>query len=106
MKKVVALFAILLLGTGAGFASGNPDLLKEIKRKIAVDLSKVQLDASGQDYVTASFRIVDGAIKIMEINGTSDDLEAAMIRELNRIHIESPYVEGKTYVYRFTFEII
>ena len=39
MKKVVALFAVIIFGMSTSFASGEPKkLYKEINRKIKIDL--------------------------------------------------------------------
>ncbi len=106
MKTAIALLTVLLFSAGTSFASGNPDLVHEIRNKIYVDLSNVEINEAGQDYVTVSFRIVDSEIKILEVGGSNDELEELIIRELNQIHVDSPYISGRTYVYRFTFEKI
>ena len=106
MKTIIALLSAIVFSTGTSFATGNPDLVHEIKSKIFVDLSTIDINESGQDYVTVSFRIVDAEIKIMEIGSSNRELEKIIIRELNDIHVDSPYISGRTYVYRFTFEKI
>ena len=106
MKTAISLFVFLVLSVHVTRASGNPDLVREIKAKINVDLSSIELNRYKQDYVTVSFRIIEGEIKILEIGGTHKELKAIMIKELNQIHVDAPYENGKTYVYRFTFEKI
>lgn len=103
MKKLVVLFVLSVFTMSTSFASGNPELFKEIKRKLTLDLSQVQLDESNKDYVLVSFQIVDNEIKILDIDGSSVKLKEAMIKELYSIHIDSNYSEGKAYLYRFTF---
>lgn len=106
MKTVLSLIVFLVLSVNVTLASGNPDLVREIKAKINIDLSSVELNRFNEDYVTVSFRIMEGEIKILEISGSHKVLKAMMIKELNQIHVDAPYEDGKTYVYRFTFEKI
>lgn len=106
MKKVIVLLIVSVLTMSASFGMRNPELVKEIEKKVVIDLSKIELDKYSQDYVMVSFRIVNNKIKIQEINGTSKALKQAIIRELYEIDVDCDYNDRQTYQYRFTFEKI
>ena len=104
MKKIIVLLALSVLCMSAGVSSRNPELSKEIERKVMVDLSDVELDKYSPDFVIVSFRIVANEIKILEISGTSKVLKELIIQELYDIRIESDYNEKQTYNYKFNFQ--
>lgn len=104
MKKVIVLLVLSALTMSASVSSKNPELSKEIERKIVVDLSDVELDEYSPDFVIVSFRIVANEIKILEINGTSKVLKERIIQELYDIKVESDHSEHQTYHYKFTFQ--
>lgn len=105
MKKVVALFAILLIGMGSSLAGDGPkSLYKEINRKIKLDFRSIQLDRSRTDYVMVKFQIIDSEIHILQINGSHDELAEMIQCELEEMIIKSDYEEDKTYRYKFTFQ--
>jgi hypothetical protein len=106
MKTIVSIFASILLSSSFSFAGENPVLAREIRTKLSVDLSRVDLNPWQKDFVKVSFHIVDGEIEILQIKGTLRELESLLQEELQKMHIESPYEEGVTYAYRFTFEKI
>ena len=106
MKKLVVLFVIGLLTMSTGFEKGIPDLVREIEKKVIVDLSNVELSEVHPEYVIINFKIVNGQINIQGINGTSEELKEIITKELYEIHIDSEYSEDKSYIYRFTFEKI
>jgi hypothetical protein len=103
MKKLVVLFILSVFTMSTSFASGNPELFKEIKRKLRLDMSQVDLNDNKKDFVLVRFKIVDNEIKIKDIDGSNVELKEAMVQELYSIEIDSNYSEGKTYLYRFTF---
>lgn len=106
MKTIVSIFACILLSSSFTFAGENPVLAREIRTKLSVDLSRVDLNPWQKDFVKVSFHIVEGEIEILQLKGSMRELESMLEEELQKIHIESPYEEGKTYEYRFTFEKI
>lgn len=104
MKIVGLIFALSLFTLSSSFAKGDyPDLVREIEKKVKIDLTKVDLNDAKTDYVMVSFRIINDEIKIVEIGGSSKELEISIIKELYAIHVDSDYSPNKTYVYRFTF---
>jgi len=104
MKKVIVLIVMSALTISSSFASSNPELRKEIEKKVIVDLSKIDLDESNLDYVKVSFSIEDGKIIIQEINSSNPELKEIILRKLYRLNIESDCNELQTYNYNFTFE--
>ena len=104
MKKVVVLVMLSLFSLSTSFASGNPELFKEIKRKISFDFNQVEMTDVSENSVTVNFRIVNDKIKILEINGSNRSLKKALIKELYEMNIDANHSEDKTYLYKFTFE--
>lgn len=104
--KLSLLGLILLLGTTAFAGSVNPELVKEIEKKVFVELDGMEINRTAKDYVIVSFRIVHGSIKIMEVNGSNKQLKEKMIEKLCDLQVESNYDPGKTYNYKFTFDTL
>ena len=104
MKKVIVLIVMSVLTLSSSFASVNPDLRKEIEKKVIVDLSKVELNESNLDYVMVSFSIENGKIIIQNINSSNSELKEIILKKLYRLNIESECNELQTYNYKFTFE--
>lgn len=105
MKKLIVLFAVLLLTVSSSFATKNPELVREIQSKVIVDLSRVDLDEYNPDYILVEFKIIDDEINILEINGTSKELKEMIIKELCEIEVDSNYNSNFTYRFKFTFEL-
>ena len=103
MKIIAIFFALSLITMSNSFAGGNPDLVREIEKKVKIDLRKVELNDAKTDYVMVSFRIINDEIKVVEIGGSTQELKEIVIKELYAIHVDSDYSPNKTYVYRFTF---
>lgn len=104
MKKVaVALFAIILTSSFS-FADGNPKLLKEITRKIKLDLSNLKLEKSKDHYVMVQFRVVNGAIDVIDMDSSGEELTELMVCELEDMFINAQTDASTIYQYKFTFE--
>ena len=103
MKKVAVLIVLVFSSMSFSFSGVNPELKKEITKKVIVDLSKVNLNDNNNDYVMVSFIIENEEIIITNIESSMNELTEIMKKELNQIRIDSEYEEGVTYKYRFTF---
>lgn len=103
MKTAVLVFAISLFSFGASYASTNPNLKKEITKKVTIDLKQEGVSFSDKDFVKVSFTIDNGEILILELNATQEVLKELIIRELKEIHVQSEYGFNETYNYKFTF---
>ena len=88
------------------FAINDPSLVDEISSKVTLDLSMVELDQYTPDYVVVRFKIVDGEIKIKEIESSKFELKKLVIAKLLQMQIESDYNPEEIYAYKFTFEKI
>ena len=104
MKSVIVLIVISVLSISTSFASVNPELRKEIERKVIVDLSKVDLNESNLDYVMVNFSIEQGKINIQEISSSNSELKEIILKKLYGLNIESESNEQQMYTYKFTFE--
>jgi hypothetical protein len=104
MKKGILVIGMMLMTIASSFASGNPTLAEEIKEKVIIDLSDVALNESSADYVITHFRIVDGQIELLGMEGTSQELEKIIEKKLNGMAINADCPSCDTYMYRFTFE--
>ena len=104
MKSVIVLIVISVLSISTSFASVNPELRKEIERKVIVDLSKVDLNESNLDFVMVNFTIEQGKIIIQDINSSNTELKEIILKKLYRLNIESASNEQQMYTYKFTFE--
>ncbi len=103
MKKLVTVFVLSLMTMSVSFAGKNPKLFKEIKRKLTIDLSKVNLDDNKDNYVVVRFRIINQEISIIETKG-SKELEILMINELEKMFIKADSNPSVIHTYKFKFE--
>ncbi len=106
MKKLALIVATGLLMISTAFAGNNPSLKKLLNRKINVDLSHIELNKYQPDHVDVSFKIVEGAIEIIEIHATQPELKKEITKALQKLEVTCEYEEGETYQYKFTFEKI
>lgn len=104
--KMSLLIVMMFVGIGSFAGNGETGLLKELKKKVFVDLNGVEINKAKKDFVIVSFRITDGEIKILEVNGTNKYLKEKMIEKLCSLNVESNYDPAKTYNYKFTFDEI
>ena len=103
MKKLVTAIVLSLMTMSVSFAGENPKLLKEIKRKLTLDLSKVDLKNSKENFVIVQFRVVGQEIEIIKTEG-SQELQEMMIEELGDMFIKSDSECDEVHTYKFTFE--
>lgn len=103
MKKVVVAFVVALLTTSASFASENPKLVKEIQRKVKVDLSGIKLEKSKEHFVTVRFKIVNGEVDVLSLRGSKRELTDLMLKELEEMFITSNADPEKIYQFKFNF---
>lgn len=104
MKKVMLVLMVLVLSSGMAFANKNPKLLKEIKRKVTLDLSKVQLKKDSKEFVIVQFNVTNSKINIIDIEGSMDELTDLMMDELKEMVIQTDIIDNTTYTYKFNFE--
>ncbi|MCH2223379.1 MAG: hypothetical protein MK066_01325 [Crocinitomicaceae bacterium] len=104
MKKGVLIIGMMFMTIAASFASGHPTLAEEIREKVIIDLSDVELNEAEEDFVITHFQIVDGEIELLGIEGTSEELEKIIEKKLNGMMINASCQGCETYMYRFTFE--
>ena len=103
MKKVVVALFVGLLSISSSFAGENPKVVKEIQRKIKVDLSGIQLEKSAEHFVLVKFRIVDQEIEIINVKGSKDELTDLMLAEMEEMFISSNADPKKIYQLKFNF---
>lgn len=104
MKKVVVAMVLGLMTMSPSFAGENPKLLKEIKRKLTLDLSQVKLKKAESNFVLVQFRVIDQEIQIIDAAGSTPELQEIMICELEDMFINSKSESSQIYSYKFTFE--
>ena len=102
MKKLIATFVLSLVAVSTNFAGENPELFREINRKLKLDASKVQLSKVHKNYVVVKFRIVDGDIEILGAIG-SEELRRMIVNKLETMDIDSSADASKVYRYKFSF---
>jgi hypothetical protein len=95
---------ITFFAFGNAYAENNPKLLKEIKRKIFLDLSKVDFSKSQKDFVIVKFKVTNHQIEIVDIEGSRDKLTKLMMKELKEMVIQTDAKSATTYQYKFNFE--
>ena len=105
MKKLIIFFAIGLFSINSVFANTGPNLTKEIKEKVNVDLVREGIEFSDRDFVKVSFIVQEGKIIILEMNSTQEGLRDLIIRELEEIRIQSEYGFNQTYYFKFSFKL-
>lgn len=104
MKKVLLTALITLFIASVGFSNNEPKLLKEIKRKITLDISKVNLKKSKKEFVIVKFSVTDGKINIIDISGSLEELTQLMMKELEEMMIRTEIKDAATYQFKFNFE--
>ncbi|PHR47368.1 MAG: hypothetical protein COA32_08080 [Fluviicola sp.] len=104
MKTVLITILMILFSFGTAYAGKNPKLLKEIKRKVFLDLSKVQLEKDKEEFVIVKFRVTNQQIEVIDIKGSQDELTEMMIKELQDMVIRTDAEDATTYQYKFKFE--
>ena len=104
MRNLAVLFIVGLLSVSTSFAGENPKLLKEIKRKLTIDLSGINFIDKKKEYVVVSFRVVDEEIQVEKIKGSKAQLETIMLEELEEMFIKADADPEKLHRYKFTFE--
>ncbi|XOV68855.1 MAG: hypothetical protein ACFHU9_06655 [Fluviicola sp.] len=103
MKKVVVALFVGLFTISSSFAGENPKLVKEIQRKIKVDLSGIHLEKSKDHFVLVKFKVVDQDIEILNVKGSKEELTDLMLTELEEMFITSDADPGKIYQFKFNF---
>ena len=103
MKRIIAAVVLSLMTMSVSFVGENPKLLKEIKRKLTIDLTKVDLKKSQDNYVIVRFRVIDQEISIIETEGLKE-LEVLMIDELQQMFIKADSDASVIHTYKFNFE--
>lgn len=104
MKKILFGLCIILFAFSSSFAGENPKLLKEIKRKVFLDLSKVKLEKNKEDFVVVKFRVTNQQIEVINIKGSKKELTDMMMKELKEMVINSDTEDASTYHYKFKFQ--
>ena len=104
MKNLTILVALVFFTIGSSFASSDPLLHKEISQKVNVDLSTIILDKYEANFVLVEFKIYDGLIQIVNIEASQSALKSLIIKELEKLHVNTPYSESEIHNYNFTFE--
>jgi hypothetical protein len=102
MRKLIAAIVLSLITISTSFAGENPQLWKEINRKLKVDVSHMSLSKVHKNYVVVKFKIVDGEIEIMGSLG-SEELRTMIVDKLEDMDIVSKSDESKIYRYKFSF---
>ena len=104
MKTVLIATLMILFSFSTAYAGKNPKLLKEIKRKVFLDLSKVQLEKDKEEFVIVKFRVTNQQIEVIDVNGSREELTEMMIKELQEMVILTEAEDATTYQYKFNFE--
>ncbi len=104
MKTVLIATMMILFFFGTSYAGENPKLLKEIKRKVFLDLSNVKFEKDKQEFVIVKFKVTNQQIEVMNIEGSQEELTEMMIKELEEMVIDSDAKDATTYQYKFKFE--
>ncbi|MDB0037939.1 hypothetical protein N9F08_01115 [bacterium] len=102
MKKLVAAIVLSLMTVSASFAGENPQLWKEINRKLKMNVSQMSLSKVHKNYVVVKFKIVDGGVEILGAVG-SEELRLMIVDKLEAMDIDSESNQDKIYRYKFNF---
>ncbi len=103
MKNVVLVLFVGLLSITSSFAGENPKLVKEIQRKVKVDLSGIKLEKSKEHFVVVKFKVVNKEIEILNLKGSKKELTDLMLDELQEMFITSDADPKKIYQFKFNF---
>lgn len=71
MKKIITVLAISISTITMSIASNIKTLTNEIKEKVTLDINGDKIDKNNQSFITVSFKIINGKVKIEEINGSN-----------------------------------
>jgi hypothetical protein len=104
MKTVLLATMMILFSFGISYAGENPKLLKEIKRKVFLDLSKVKFEKNKEEFVIVQFKVTNQQIEVINIQGSQEELTEMMIKKLEEMVIQSDAKDATTYQYKFKFE--
>ena len=104
MKNILIAALISFSTFGMTYAGENPKLLKEIKRKVFVDLSKIKLEKNKEEFVVVKFRVTNQQIEVIDISGSREELTEIMMEELEDMVIRTDAKDATTYQYKFKFE--
>lgn len=104
MKKGIILLGMLFGMITTTFAAEAPTLAQELNKKVIVDLSDVSLDQDEKNMVVTRFKVVDGCIEIIALEGTSEELKEIFRKKLQSLKIESECADCDTYVFHFVVE--
>lgn len=104
MRVLAVLSVVLFMGTAA-FAGNEPELTKKIRSKVSVSLKGVTLDHLDEEKVTVTFKVVNGSIDVLDIQGCDTTLNARVIEEMEKISVEK-YEENETYRIKLRFKQI
>lgn len=86
------------------FAAEAPTLAQELNKKVIVDLSDVDLTKENTNMVVTRFKVIDGCIEIIALEGTSEELKEVFRKKLQSLKIESECKNCDTYVFHFVVE--
>jgi hypothetical protein len=103
MRKLIATVVLSIMTMGLSFAGENPTLFKEISRKLKIDLTKVDLKKSENNFVIVQFKIINQEVSIIDIKG-STELQTLIINELEQMFIKSDSDPTVIHTYKFNFE--
>ncbi len=103
MKTVLIATMMIIFSIGSTYAGENPKLLKEIKRKVFLDLSKVKFENNQEEFVIVKFKVTNQQIEVINIQGSREELTEMMIKELEEMVIQTDAKDATTYHYKFKF---
>jgi len=103
MKRFVAALFVAFLTVTPSFAGENPKLVKEIQRKIKVDLSGIRLESSKEHFVMVQFRVVDQEVEVIKVEGSKRELTDLMLEELEEMFITSDADPNEVHQFKFNF---
>ena len=104
MKTVLIATMMVLFSFGTTYAGENPKLLKEIKRKVFLDLSAFKFEKNKVEFVIVKFRVTNQQIEVIDIEGSREELTVMMMKELKEMVIRTDAEDAATYQYKFKFE--
>jgi hypothetical protein len=103
MKKFVVALLVAIVTTGGVFAGENPKLVKEIQRKVKVDLSKINLERSKDHFVSVRFKVVNQEIEVLSLRGSKRELTEIMMQELEEMFITTDADPNEVHHFKFRF---
>lgn len=103
MKRFVVAMFVAFLVVSPSFAGENPKLVKEIQRKVKIDLSGIRLDKSKEHFVMVQFKIVDQEVEVIKVEGSKRELTDLMLAELAEMFITSDADPSQIHQFKFNF---